>query len=119
MARALGSFGVFGIILLMMAFVCTLAWDTFINGKLYYCTDGGTLDFLFVGDWVHHPVPVAHVVPRPMSQPDEIKEGWSITGLWCLWSAFVLVSAFISAALARVFWLAAKSTQSGRESHDA
>ena len=91
--------------LLLMAFVCTWAWDAFVNGKVYYCTDGGTLDFLFVGDWVHHPAAVAHVFPRSMSEPDEIKHGWSITGLWCLWAAFVVVSIFVSAFFARILWI--------------
>lgn len=63
LSRALGSVGVFAISVLLMAFVCTWAWDAFVNGTVYYCTDGGTLDFIFVGDWVHHPVSVAHVVP--------------------------------------------------------
>jgi hypothetical protein len=111
MTRMLGSIGVFVITLLMMAFICTWAWDAFINGKLYYCTDGGTLDFWCVGDWVHQPVPVAHVVPRSMSEPDEIKAGWTITGIWCLWSAFVFVSAFISAVFAIALWLATKGAE--------
>jgi len=79
--------------LVLMAFVCTWAWDAFVNGKIYYCTDGGTFDFLLGGgDWVHNPESVARVVPRSMSEPDEIKNGWSITGLWYLWSTFVAVS---------------------------
>jgi hypothetical protein len=103
-ARALGSLGVFALSLVLMAFVCTQAWDAFVNGKVYYCTDGGTLDFIFVGDWVHHPESVAHVVPRAMSEPDEIKNGWSIPGLWCLWAAFVAVSVFLSALFALMLW---------------
>jgi hypothetical protein len=39
-----------------------------------------------------------------MSEPDEIKEGWSITGIWCLWSAFVFFSILISGLFARWFW---------------
>ena len=95
---------------LLMAFVCTWAWDAFINGKLYFCTDGGTLDFWCVGDWVHHPVSVAHVVPRPMGEPDEMKTGWTLTRLWCLWGGFVFFSAVVSLVFARMLWLATKST---------
>jgi hypothetical protein len=98
--------------LLLMAFVCTWAWDAFVNGKVYYCTDGGTLDFIFVGDWVHHPESVAHVAPRSMSEPDEIKDGWSITGLWYLWAAFVAISVFLSALFARLLWLATSPNKS-------
>lgn len=106
MARALVSFGVFVISLLIMGLVCTGAWDGFVNGKLYYCTDGGTMDFIFFGDWVHGPESVSQVVPRPMEQPDEIKTGWSITGLWCLWSAFVFASVLVSSLFAWLFWRA-------------
>jgi hypothetical protein len=109
MTRAVGSFGVFVIGLMMMSVVCTWSWDAFVSAKLYYCTDGGMLDFWCAGDWVHHPVPVMHVVPRSMSEPDEIKEGWSITALWFLWSAFVLISALISALFARFLWIATKN----------
>src|ERR1700747_983657 len=89
LGRLVASIGVFAMSMLLMAFVCIWAWDAFVNGKLYYCTDGGSMDFIFVGDWVHHPESVAHVVPRPMEQPDEIKSGWNIKGLWWLWRAFV------------------------------
>jgi hypothetical protein len=99
--------------MLITAAVCTWAWDAFVNGKLYYCTDGGTFDIWCVGDWTHHPVPVALVVPRSMSEPDEIKAGWTVPGLWCLWGAFVFVSALVSASSARVVWLATARRQRG------
>ena len=112
-ARTTGSVGIFVVSLLVMAIVCVWAWDAFVNGRLYYCTDGGTMDFIFVGDWVHHPESVAHVVPRSMSEPDEIKAGWSVPGLWCLWCAFVGGSTLVSALLARALWSATspKGTQ--------
>jgi hypothetical protein len=100
--RALASLGVFVGSLLIMAFVCTMVWDILINGRLYFCTDGGAFDFWFPGDWVHHPVSVSHVTPRPMSEPDEIKNGWTMTGLWCLWSAFIVVSFSVSLLLAYI-----------------
>ena len=68
------------------------------------CTDGGSMDFIFAGDWVHHPESVAHVGPRPMDQPDEIKNGWSITGLRCLWGGFVGASVLLSALFAGALW---------------
>ncbi len=105
-ARALGGVGVFAMSMLLMAFACIWAWDAFVNGKLYYCTDGGTIDFIFVGDWVHHPESVSQIVPRSMSQPDEIKAGWTITGLWCLWCAFVAGSVFVSMLFAGALWRA-------------
>jgi hypothetical protein len=39
-----------------------------------------------------------------MSEPDEIKAGWSIAGLWCLWGAFLGGSALLSALFAGVLW---------------
>ena len=95
--------------MLLLLFLCIPAWDALINGKLYYCTDGGTMDFIlgpFGGGWVHNPESVPHVVPRPMEQPDEIKTGWSITGLWCLWGAFVGGSVLVSALFAGGLWRA-------------
>jgi hypothetical protein len=104
LARALGSAGVFAISMLVMAFVSIWAWDRFVNEKLYYCTDGVPMDFIFVGDWVHHPESVTRIVPRSMKQPDEIKAGWSIAGLWCLWGAFVCCSVLVSALFAGALW---------------
>ncbi|HXI53346.1 MAG TPA: hypothetical protein VNH84_17650 [Candidatus Saccharimonadales bacterium] len=104
LARGFGSLGAFVLSLVLMVFACIWAWDGFVNGKLYYCTDGGGLDFLCVGDWVHHPEPVAHVVPRSMNQPDEIKDGWSIGALWRLWGMFVAVSVLTSIVFARSLW---------------
>jgi hypothetical protein len=98
---------VFFVSILLLLFLCVPAWDALVNGKLYYCTDGGTMDFIlgpFGGGWVHHPQSVPHVVPRSMDKPDEIKTGWSITGLWCLWGAFVGVSVSLSALFAGALW---------------
>ena len=105
-ARIIGSIAVFGVSMVFMLIVCVCAWDLFVNGKLYYCTDGGTLDFICVGDWVHHPESVKHIVPRSMSEPDEIKAGWSLTLLWVLWSTFLAVSVFLSSFSAFGLWRA-------------
>src|SRR5438552_19086959 len=98
--------------LIAMALVCTVAWDSFVNGKVYYCTDGGTLDFWFAGDWVHHPITVHNVVGgRPMSEPDTIKEGWSLTRLWHLWYSFIAISIVISGCVALVPWIPRRRTE--------
>ena len=111
LTRSLGTVGVFAMSMLLMAFVCIWAWDAFVNGKLYYCTDGGSMDFIFGGHWVHDPELVTHLVPRPMDQPDEIKVGWSVTGLWSLWGGFVASSVLISALFAAVLWRASSPNQ--------
>lgn len=93
-------------VFLCCTIVCTVLWAQFVTDTLYNCTDPGWLDYLFPGHWVHHPVAVAHVVVgRSMSEPDTIKAGWSITGLWFLWFAVVGVSVLGSVLLARLPWI--------------
>jgi hypothetical protein len=107
-ARGIGSTAVFAICLFVMLIACIGMWDGFVNGKIYYCTDGGSMDFICPGDWVHHPESVAQIVPHSMSQPDEIKNGWSIAGLWNLWFGFVGVSMAASIFSARTVWIMSK-----------
>jgi hypothetical protein len=106
MLRILFSLGKLIVALALMAVVCTLAWDGLVNGKLYDCTDGGSLDFWFVGDWVHHPITVQHVVTgRSTNEPDTIQAGWSVGRLRLLWWSFVAVSLIVSFACACISWL--------------
>jgi hypothetical protein len=117
-ARVIGSLGVFLMSMLVLLLLCIPAWDALANGKLYYCTDGGTMDFILGplgGGWVHQPESVLHVVPRPMDQPDEIKTGWSVAGLWCLWGAFVGGSVLVSALFARALWRVSSSNEALQE----
>ena len=100
----------FVIVMLVMTVVCTFVWQEFVTDKLYNCTDPGWLDFLSPGDWVHvhDGKPVAFVpviVGGLMSDPDTIKNGWSIARLWHLWYSFVAVSVVISILLARIRWI--------------
>ena len=70
------------------AFACTIAstvvWECFVAGTIYRCTDQGVLEFLFPGEWAH------------IHYGDTLRAGWSMTGLWCLWYSFVIVSAVVS-----------------------
>lgn len=101
----------FILVMVMMTILCTWAWDAFLNGKVYFCTDGGAWDYWFRGDWVHahdgHPITiVAKIIPRSdMNAPDTIKQGWGITKLWCMWFSFLSVSVLVSALLAWKRWL--------------
>jgi hypothetical protein len=91
--------------------VCTILWQGLVTGRIYDCTDPGWLDYLFPGTWVHSPVTVAHVVVgRSMSEPDTIKAGWSIAGLWLLWLLFFGASVFVSVLLTRIEWLKTPSS---------
>lgn len=96
-------------VLMCCTIASTILWALFVTDTLYNCTDPGWLDFLSPGHWVHHPVPVAHVIAgRSMSEPDTIKAGWSITGLWLFWFAVVVASVFVSVLLARTPWIREK-----------
>ena len=88
-----------------MRLVARRSGGRFATDTLYNCTDPGGLDFLLPGHGVHHPVSVAHVVAGGfMSEPDTIRVGWNITGLWCLWFSFVVISFVVSFLLARGSW---------------
>jgi hypothetical protein len=101
--------------LFVMSILCTVVWQ-FVGSKLYDCTDDGFLGFTRPGDWVHpfggHPVSVVYQIVhgRSMSEPDTIKEGWSVAGLWRLWYDFVLLSLGISMLLAWIPWTPRRST---------
>lgn len=102
----------FGAVLLLCTIGCTALWGQFVTDQLYNCTDLGWLDFIFPGDWVHHPVTVAGVVAgRSMNEPDTIREGWSVAGLWCLWFSFVGLSLVISFLLARFPWIPSRQRE--------
>ena len=94
----------------LMTIFCAGAWEDFLDDKVYLCTDGPT-GYLTPGGWVHtwdnHPIAVVHqiVPPHDMSDPDEIKEGWSVTGLWCVWFLFFGCSLVFSILFAWVQWI--------------
>jgi hypothetical protein len=97
----------FGIVLILMTVICTMVWGGFVTDSLYNCSDAIGFDYLHPGDWVHgHVAFVHHVVAgRSMSEPDTVKEDWSIAGLWCLWFAFFGASLVVSILLARTEWI--------------
>jgi hypothetical protein len=101
---------VFIALLLTCSIFCTYAWNNWIAGKLYNCTDSVPFDFLRPGNWVHsHDGISVAVVPKinpsdSMDKPDTIKEGWSVLKLWLLWWSFVFASVAVSAVLAFLFF---------------
>ena len=105
MRNILISISAFVVSLLATTVFCTIAWEALVHFDVYDCTDPGFLDYLTPGDWVHytggHPVAVVqHVVHgRSMSEPDTIKQGSSIMGLWSLWFSFISASLLVSAFL--------------------
>lgn len=99
----------------LMTIVCSIIWEVFVYGRLYYCSDPLLLDFLTPGDWVHevagHPVTVVqHVAAGPTNgfDTDTIKAGWSVTRLWHLWYGFVFASLVISIIFSQMRWVRRK-----------
>ena len=115
MIRVFKSVAKFVIVIFVMTIVCTIVWQEFVTDRLYNCTDPGWLDFLSPGDWVHsHNGPVKFVpviTGGAMSDPDTIKDGWSVTRLWYLWFSFVAVLTVTSILLARIRWVPKKLTK--------
>jgi hypothetical protein len=92
----------------VMTAVCAMAWGKFVDGVVYDCTDPA-LGYLSPDGWVggnKFPVVVVKqiVSGRSISEPDEIKEGWSVARLWCLWSSFFAGSLIVSFAVAKLPW---------------
>jgi hypothetical protein len=107
MQRILVRIGIFLVMMVMMTIVCMIFWQAYVNEKLYDCTDACGFDYLQPGNWIHgHLAVVQHIVHhRSMSEPDTIKEGWSVEGLWCLWLTFFAVSIMVSTGFALLPWI--------------
>jgi hypothetical protein len=107
MLRILVRAGMFLVMMVMMTFLCTVVWQVYVNERLYDCTDAIGFDYLHPGDWVHGHVAVVREITHnhSMSEPDTIKEGWSINRLWCLWLSFFAVSIMVSTGFALLPWI--------------
>jgi hypothetical protein len=110
------AFGTFCISMLLMIFVSSIVWQDYVAKNLFDCTDDGYMSFWFPGDWVHSNhglIYVSHIVHgRSMGEPDAIKQGWTLTGLWYLWLAFLGGSFLLSAAFAWLISLMARPKES-------
>ncbi|MGB8369298.1 MAG: hypothetical protein WCF71_08405 [Verrucomicrobiia bacterium] len=93
-------------LLLACTIYCTTAWDKYIADKLYICTDSVPWVFVHPGDWVHgnYVIIPQNQFPRSMSEPDAVKEGWSVPKLWCLWWSWIAASIGVSASLSFLIW---------------
>lgn len=100
----------FVIVMIPLTIMCTITWQL-VGDRLYDCTDDNWLGFWRPFNWVHdvgnqHIKAVPHIVHgRSMSEPDTIKEGWGIGGVFCLWLFFVAGLLATSITLARMPWL--------------
>ncbi len=105
-ARSTGRNVTFLFLLLACTIYCTTAWDKYIADKLYICTDSVPWVFVHPGDWVHgnYVIIPQNQFPRSMSEPDAVKEGWSVPKLWCLWWSWIAASIGVSASLSFLIW---------------
>jgi hypothetical protein len=109
-ARLMAKVAVFFMMLLACTISCEAIWDNFLAGNIYNCTDDNLGGFLRPGDWVQNPVTVPKVVlDSVMSNPDTIKQGWSIPKLWFLWWLFVAASVAISLSFPLLIFRSRKS----------
>jgi len=97
----------------LLTIIFTAIWGVFITDNLYNCTDAVGFDYLQPGNWVHDNVAFVNQVRagRSMSEPDTIKEGWSVPALWALWLLFFGSSVVASAFLARGLSAARRSAE--------
>src|ERR1043165_4468011 len=97
----------FAISLIVTTIICTTLWQEVVNENLYDCTDAFGFDYWEPGHWVHgNFITVNHIIHhRSMSEPDTIKEGWTMPRLWQLWYSFVLASVATSLLLACIPWV--------------
>jgi hypothetical protein len=105
-AQSTGRSATFLCLLLACTVYCTTAWDKYIADNLYICTDSVPWVFVHPGDWVHGSYVIIPQVrfPRSMSEPDAVKEGWSVPKLWCLWWSWIAASVGVSALLSFLIW---------------
>ncbi len=98
----------FGAVFVVITILCDIVWEEFVDGTLYNCTDAA-FGYLSPDGWVggnNFPVvTVKKVVSgRPLSEPDELKEGWSVPRLWMVWCSLFTGSFIASFLLASIRW---------------
>jgi len=91
----------------VMTIVCAIAWEIFVDETLYDATDGVPVGYFTPGMWIGGNWPVVvvpKIVPRQISDPDSIKEGWTVGWLLALWFCYFATSVIVSAVVAWLPW---------------
>ena len=107
----------FLILFVITTYINTVAWQ-YVSRDLYDCVDDAIPGYFTPGFWVHavngHAVTTVPQIihDRSMSDPDTIKQGWSVPRLLALWFSFFTASVLISLGLARIRWPGERSNQS-------
>ena len=93
------------ILLITLNIPLAVAWEVVFPGRIYDCTDYTGFGYLTPGKWVHDRIEYVDevVTGRPMSEPDTIRLGWSLGGLWGVWLTMLGFSAAAS------WWLSGDS----------
>jgi hypothetical protein len=103
------SAGIFLAAIPATSMVCIDLWDALLNGKVYGCSDGGSWDY-WIRDWAtigngsYPAVTVKKINIQSMSDPDQLKEGWTVARLWTLWYTFLTGSILASLLLSSLPW---------------
>lgn len=93
------------ILLLLLNLPLAVAWEIIFPGRIYDCTDSLGFGYFTPGAWVHDPIEYVDevVTGRSMGEPDTIRLGWSIGGLWGVWLTLFSLSTAAS------WWLSGDS----------
>jgi hypothetical protein len=108
-AKIVISIIIFSVAMIGMTIVCTALWDELLNGKVYGCSDGGNADYWMlswagIGNGNYSVATVKTINITSMSDPDELKEGWSVARLWSVWYSFFGASLMVSFFFASLPW---------------
>jgi hypothetical protein len=100
----------FLLVFVSVTMINTAVWEKCVAANLYDCVDEAIPGYWEPGFWVHpYDGHLVRTVPQvthdhSMSDPDTIKQGWTISRLLALWSAFFSASHIASLAVARLPW---------------
>jgi len=83
----------FFIVAFVMLIVCMIAWGEFVDGVVYQSTDSIGGAAFFGGGYA-----------VDFKYGDTLRPGWTVTDLWVLWWAFVVISIVICFLLTRMRW---------------
>jgi hypothetical protein len=106
----------YAILLLVLNIPLAVAWEVIFPGRIYDCTDTLGFGYLRPGHWVHDPIEFVDEVAtgRSMSEPDTIRRGWSVNGLWAVWYTMISLSAIASWRLSRDPWKRSAAARKSR-----
>jgi hypothetical protein len=98
-----------------------IAWEAIFPNKIYYCTDNVLLDYITPGDWLHGEIEyvddIASAMDRTMSDPDVLLRGWTVGGLWLVWTAMFGSSLAAGLFLAKFPWFSAAPDQENQSAN--